>query len=80
MLTDYLHEALAGAIMEQMENGHCFASIPQFPGVWSEAKTTEKCRVELAEVLEEWVILSLKRGDRLPVIGNYDLNAIGAAS
>jgi predicted RNase H-like HicB family nuclease len=79
MLTAYLHEALASATVEKMENGRCFASISQFPGVWAEAETPENCREELADVLEEWIILSLKRGDRLPVIGSYDLNAVGAS-
>jgi predicted RNase H-like HicB family nuclease len=79
MLTAYLHEAIASATVEKTENGRCFASIPQFPGVWAVAETPEKCRVELAEVLEEWVILSLKRDDRLPVVGSYDLNTVGAS-
>lgn len=76
MLTQYIQNAMKHAKYEITEKKRFFGSIPEFQGVWSEAKTLEKCREELEEVLEEWIILSLKRGEDLPVIEKYDLNKV----
>lgn len=61
---------------EITEDGRYFGRIPVTPGVWGEAASLEECREELREVLEEWIVLSLKRRDQLPVIGACDLNRI----
>ena len=37
-----------------------YGNIPQFKGVWASADTLEACRNELQEVLDEWVVISLK--------------------
>ena len=78
MLTAYLHAALQETKTEKMENGHWFLSLPRFPGVWAESELKETATSELEEVLEEWIILGLRRGDSLPVVGDYDLNTVGA--
>lgn len=64
------------ASYEKTEAGKFYGSIPMIPGVWSEAATLEECREELLEVLEEWIILSLKRGDSIPVVDGCDLNRV----
>ena len=76
MLSEYIQRALQHATYEKTESGKYFGSIPDAPGVWSEAETLEACRTELREVLEEWIILSLKRGDALPVLDGCDLNHV----
>ncbi|MEW6306406.1 MAG: type II toxin-antitoxin system HicB family antitoxin [Verrucomicrobiota bacterium] len=76
MLSTYLERAMRLATYEKTETGSYFGSIPVMPGVWSEAGTLEQCRRELLEVLEEWIILSLKRGDTLPVVDGCDLNQV----
>jgi hypothetical protein len=38
------------------------------------AHTLEACREELQEVLEKWIILSLRRGHHLPEIDSISLN------
>jgi predicted RNase H-like HicB family nuclease len=78
MLTDYLRAALAHPKIEKLETGGFFLSLAAFPGVWADGETIEEAQGELEDVLEEWIILSLRRGDALPVVGSYDLNAIGA--
>lgn len=34
-------------------------------GVWANGKTLEACRAELKEVLEEWLVLKIRRGERI---------------
>jgi predicted RNase H-like HicB family nuclease len=76
MLSEYISRALHHASYEKTETGKYFGAIPVIPGIWSEAANLEDCRSELREVLEEWIILSLKRGDTLPVVDGCDLNHV----
>jgi len=78
MLHQYTQSAMDQATYQIMDDGRYYGEIPPIPGVWSEADSLESCRLELIEVLDEWVILSLKRGDPLPPMGDIDLNRIGA--
>ena len=45
-----------------LDDGTFFGSIPSVPGVWANSTTLEGCRTELQEVLEEWLILSVRTG------------------
>ncbi len=73
MLTKYISAAMNAARYEIMDDGNYYGEIPPCPGVWASGKTLEKCREELQEVLEEWLILKLKDGDSIPVISGVDL-------
>jgi len=66
MLTEYLSQKLAQAQYKILENEAYFGEIPGLQGVWASEKTLEKCRESLQEVLEEWLILKLQDGDRIP--------------
>lgn len=68
MLTDYIIAAMAKAKYEHIEDGTYFGKIPHFKGVWANAKTLRQCRRELQEVLEEWIVVSLRVGSRLPAL------------
>jgi predicted RNase H-like HicB family nuclease len=68
MLTNYIIAAMAKAKYELIEDGTYFGKIPQFKGVWANAKTLKRCRQELQEVLEEWIVVSLRVGSRLPIL------------
>ncbi len=37
-----------------------FGEIKNVKGVWSNAKTLEKCREELREVLEDWLVVQIE--------------------
>ena len=74
MLTKYLENAMRLAHYEMMENGRFFASIPKCKGAWAEGRTLEECREELRAVFEDWVLLGLQLGHRLPVIDGLNLN------
>jgi len=66
MLTEYICQNLNRARYKILDNGFYFGEIPGLQGVWASEKTLEKCRETLQEVLEEWIILKLKDGDRIP--------------
>lgn len=60
-----------------MENGRWFLSPPAFPGLWADSESIEAASIELKEVLEEWIVLALHRGDWLPVLGSYRWESAG---
>jgi predicted RNase H-like HicB family nuclease len=78
MITDYIREAMASAVYEYVvetdEMASVFGSIPDLPGVWCDEPTYPDCQRELQSTLEGWLILGLRLGHQLPVIGNIDLN------
>ena len=74
MLTDYIRAAMRHAHYELMENSRFFGSIPQCKGLWAEGATLEECRKELQSTLEDWLLLGLQLGHRLPVIDGLSLN------
>jgi predicted RNase H-like HicB family nuclease len=74
MLTEYMERAMRKARYELMENGRFFATIPKCKGLWAEGKTLEGCREELRSTSENWLLLGLQLGYRLPVIDGINLN------
>ncbi|WP_317065817.1 type II toxin-antitoxin system HicB family antitoxin [Methanoculleus caldifontis] len=44
----------------------CYGEVPDLPGVWATGKTLEECRRNLAGVIDEWLILRLRCGLRIP--------------
>jgi predicted RNase H-like HicB family nuclease len=74
MITDYIKAAMRQAKYELMENGRWFACIPACRGCWADGEDIESCREELESVLEDWILLGVRYGDKLPVIAGLDLN------
>ena len=69
MITDYIQAAMAKAKYEILDDdGSYYGHIPGLKGVWSNAKSLEMCRQELQEVLEGWILVGIRFGDKLPVI------------
>ena len=60
MITQYIFDQLAKAKYKILSDGSYFGEIPGLEGVWASAKTLEKCRSELAEVLESWLFLKTR--------------------
>ncbi len=76
MLTEYLGAAMHQAMYDLLPDGEgYYGEINAFPGVWANAPTLELCREELRHALEGWVVLGLRLGHTLPVLGGIDLNA-----
>ncbi len=41
--------------------------------MWANAKTLEKCREELEEVLEDWIVVQIRTGNKIPGLPmNFD--------
>ena len=82
MLTAYILQKLSQARYKILEDGAYFGEIPGLQGVWSSEKTLEKCRETLREILEEWLILKLQDGDKIPGLPtktNHKLQRISAS-
>lgn len=65
MLKDFMHKNLKKARYKLLEDGSFFAEIPGLKGVWANAKNLENCRQELAEVLEGWLLLKVRSGEKI---------------
>lgn len=74
MLTRYICAAMRQATYELLEDGTFYGEIPPCKGVWSNADSLEACREELQDSLEEWIILGLRLGHKLPVVDDLDVN------
>ncbi|NMG06280.1 type II toxin-antitoxin system HicB family antitoxin [Brasilonema sp. UFV-L1] len=75
MFTKYIQAAMYEAKYKILsEDGTFYGEIPGFQGVWANADTLEACREELAEVLEEWILLRVSRNLPLPIIDGIELS------
>ena len=74
ILSEYVSQALAQAAYDKLEDGSYAGRIPACTGVLAFGKTLRECEEELRSTLEDWILLGLKLGHRLPVISNIDLN------
>ena len=74
VLSDYVAEAMAHAIYDKLEDGTFAGRIPLCPGVVAFGTTLRECEEELRSTLEEWIVVGLKLGHRLPVLAGIDLN------
>ena len=74
MILEYVHLAMERAHYEILTDDNTYyGEIKLFPGVWANAKTLEDCRNELAETLEEWILLRLRTGKKIPSLKGIDL-------
>jgi len=61
MLTEYIEEALKRARYEIIDDEEpYYGEVPEFRGVWATGKTLEECRKNLKEVIEGWLVISIK--------------------
>ncbi len=74
MLTRYIQAAMRHACYEILSDDSTFyGEIPGFQGVYANAETLEVCREQLAEILEEWILIGLAHHAALPVVDGLDL-------
>ncbi|MBN1690289.1 MAG: type II toxin-antitoxin system HicB family antitoxin [Dehalococcoidia bacterium] len=74
ILTDFVKCALEKAVYDKLEDGTYCGRIPLCPGVIAFGTNLTRCENELRSTLEDWILVGLKLGHTLPVIGNIDLN------
>jgi len=69
MLTKYLAAAMGHAHYEMLPgDGMYYGEIRKCRGVYATAPTLEKCRDELAQVLEDWVLFRVHQRLSVPTI------------
>jgi len=76
ILTDYIVQLLSLAEYNKPEEGSFVGSIPKSKGVISFDSSLAKCEAELRSTLEDWILVGLKLGHPLPVMGRINLNKV----
>lgn len=66
MISSFIESKLNSASYKILLDKTYFGEIKGLRGVWANAKTLEKCRAELQEVLEDWLVLKLRSGETVP--------------
>jgi predicted RNase H-like HicB family nuclease len=80
MLTEYIDEALRRAKFEIIDDKEpYYGEIEELKGVWATGKTLEECRTNLKEVIEGWILLSIKKGLPIPKLGDFEIKEIEEA-
>jgi len=74
ILTDYVNQALAQAAYDKLEDGTFAGRIPACTGVLAFGTTLAESEESLRSTLADWILVGLKLGHALPVIGGIDLN------
>ena len=74
VLSDYVEKAMAEAVYDKLDDGTYAGRIPSCKGVVAFGTSLRRCEEELRSTLEDWILVGLKLGHRLPVIGSVDLN------
>lgn len=81
MLTEYIEEALKKARYEIIDDEEpYYGETEDIKGVWATGKTLEECRNNLKEVIEGWILLSIKKGLPIPKLGDIEIKEIEEAT
>jgi predicted RNase H-like HicB family nuclease len=73
MFSEYIHAALMLAEYDTLEDGSYVATVPGLQGVIAVGDTLEECRMDLIEVIEEWIVARLQWGYSIPPIGGHTI-------
>jgi len=80
MLTEYIEEALKRARYEIIKDEDpYYGEVEDLKGVWATGKTLEECRSNLKEVVEGWILVSIKKGLPIPRLGDIEIKEIEEA-
>ncbi len=75
-LSAYIEAALELARYDKLADGTFAGEIPKLKGVAAFGTTLRECEIELRSVLEDWILVGLKLGHKLPVLAGIDLNKV----
>jgi len=77
MLVEYIEESLKRAHYEIIDDEQpYYGEIKELKGVWASGKTLEQCRENLRDVVEGWILVSIKRGLPIPKLGAIEIKEI----
>ena len=69
MILAYVEQALDRAEYDELEDGTYVAEVAGLRGVIGTGSTREACTANLAEVVEEWVLVRVAQGLSVPPLG-----------
>jgi predicted RNase H-like HicB family nuclease len=69
MIRQYVETALCKAHYEKLRDGIFYGEVPRLRGVLATSASLEACRDQLAEVVEECVLVRVARGLSVPPLG-----------
>ena len=74
VLSDYIGQAMEQAEYDKLDDGTFGGTVPPCAGVLAFGSTLRECETELRSTLEDWILVGIKMGHPLPVMGGIDLN------
>jgi len=81
MLTEYIEEALRRARYELIDDEEpYYGEVPELKGVWASGKTLEECRENLKDVIEGWILVSLRKDLPVPILGAREIKELKIAA
>jgi predicted RNase H-like HicB family nuclease len=81
MLTEYIEEALRRARYELIDDEEpYYGEVPELKGVWASGKTLEECRENLKDVIEGWILVSLRKDLPVPSLGAREIKELKIAA
>ena len=78
MIRDYISAALAKARYDKLDDKRepFYGEVPGLKGVWASGRTLEECRERLADTIDGWLVVRLKRGLTIPAIGKHRIQEL----
>jgi predicted RNase H-like HicB family nuclease len=73
VLIAYIQNAMRLANYKILDDGSYFGEIPGFVGIWAQEDDLEACREELQSALEDWLVLGLRMGHKIPIVAGIQL-------
>ena len=74
MITKYIKSAMNEERFEILQDENsCYGEIPGFDGVYANTKDLETCKIELEEVLEEWLFFRISKNLSVPKVNGAEL-------
>jgi predicted RNase H-like HicB family nuclease len=81
MLTEYIEEALRRARYELIDDEDpYYGEVPELKGVWASGKILEECRENLKDVIEGWILVSLRKDLPVPSLGTREIKELKVAA
>jgi predicted RNase H-like HicB family nuclease len=77
MLIEYIEESLKRAHYEIInDNEPFYGEVKELKGVWATGNTLEECRKNLRDVIEGWILVSIKKGLNIPKLGSVEIKEV----
>jgi predicted RNase H-like HicB family nuclease len=80
MLIEYVEEALRRAHYDIIQDPDPFyGEVEELGGVWATGKTLEECRNNLKDVIEGWILVSIKKDLKIPRLGKFAIRELSGS-